>query len=82
MVDALGPEGDEGRGVAAISFGEVPSNLWPEDVRMGKPNTAKQYYPVRREQNLEKWNIPVSRGKENKSLLTIVRGLSMKQLSN
>ena len=27
MVDALGPEGDEGRGVAAISFGEVPSNL-------------------------------------------------------
>jgi len=27
MVDALAFEGDEGRGLAAISFGEVPSNL-------------------------------------------------------
>ena len=23
--------------MAAISFGEVPSNFWSEDVRMGKP---------------------------------------------
>jgi len=27
MVDALAEEGDEGRGVAAIRSGEVPSNL-------------------------------------------------------
>jgi len=27
MVDALGYRGDEGRGVAAISLGEVRSNL-------------------------------------------------------
>jgi len=27
MVDALALKGDEGRGVAAICFGEVPSNL-------------------------------------------------------
>jgi len=27
MVDALASKGDEGRGVAAISFGEVLSNL-------------------------------------------------------
>jgi len=36
-VDALTLRGDEGRGVAAISFGEVLSNLWSEDFRMGKP---------------------------------------------
>jgi len=38
MVDALASNGDEGRGVAAKSFGEVLNNLWSEDVRMGKPN--------------------------------------------
>ncbi len=27
MVDALAQNGDEGRSMAAISFGEVPSNL-------------------------------------------------------
>ena len=37
MVDALTLKGDEGRGLAAISFGEVPSNLRSEDVRMGQP---------------------------------------------
>lgn len=37
MVDALAPKSDEGRGVAAISFGEVCSNLWPGDFRMGEP---------------------------------------------
>ena len=36
MVDALALKGDEGRGVAAIRFGEVPSNLRSEDVRMRK----------------------------------------------
>ena len=38
MVDALTLEGDEGRGVAAISLGEVPSNLRSGDFRMGKPH--------------------------------------------
>ena len=37
MVDALVLRGDERRSMAAISFGEVPSNLWSVDVRMGKP---------------------------------------------
>jgi hypothetical protein len=32
----LARKGDEGRGVAAIRFGEVPSNLRSEDVRMRK----------------------------------------------
>ncbi len=36
-MDALTLRGDEGRGLAAISFGEVPSNFWSEDFRMGKP---------------------------------------------
>src|SRR3989338_7710924 len=34
-------KGDEGRGVAAIRFGEVPSNLRSGDVRMGKPTGKK-----------------------------------------
>ena len=42
MVDALGVGGDEGRGVAAISFGEVLSNLWSGDFRMGKPDCVKR----------------------------------------
>jgi hypothetical protein len=37
MVDALTLKSDEGRSVAAISFGEVPSNLRSGDLRMGKP---------------------------------------------
>jgi len=37
MVDALTQRGDEGRGVAAISLGEVLSNLWSGDFRMGQP---------------------------------------------
>ena len=41
MVDALGYRGDEGRGVPAISFGEVASNLWSGDFRMGKPGSVK-----------------------------------------
>ena len=44
MVDALGYRGDEGRDVTAISPGEVFSNLWSEDFRMGKPSAAKQRY--------------------------------------
>ena len=43
MVDALARKSDEGRGVAAIRFGEVPSNLWSEDVRMGKPHMMNSY---------------------------------------
>ncbi len=38
MVDALTEEGDEGRSLAAIRFGEVPSNLRSGDFRMGKPH--------------------------------------------
>ena len=41
MVDALGLKGDEGRGVAAIRFGEVPSNLQSGDVRMRKLSRKK-----------------------------------------
>ena len=37
MVDALTEKSDEGRGVAAICFGEVLSNLRSGDFRMGKP---------------------------------------------
>ena len=40
MVDALTLKGDEGRGVAAICFGEVLSNLRSGDFRMGKPYQA------------------------------------------
>jgi len=42
MVDALGAGGDEGRGVTAISLGEVFSNLWSGDFRMGKPDAENQ----------------------------------------
>ncbi len=38
MVDALTQHGDEGRGVAAKSLGEVLSNLRSGNVRMGKPH--------------------------------------------
>lgn len=44
MVDALVQCGDEGRGVAAISFGEVPSNLRSGDLRMGKPIVVNLRY--------------------------------------
>jgi len=37
MVDALASNSDEGRSVLAISVGEVASNLWSGDVRMGEP---------------------------------------------
>ena len=37
MVDALTEEGDEGRGLSAICFGEVISNLRSGDFRMGQP---------------------------------------------
>jgi hypothetical protein len=41
MVDALASKSDEGRVMAAISFGEVPINLRSEDVRMGKPHQLR-----------------------------------------
>lgn len=37
-MDALTLKGDEGRGLAAIRFGEVLCNLRSEDFRMGKPH--------------------------------------------
>ena len=46
MVDALVLCGDEGRGVAAIRFGEVPSNLRSEDVRMRKLSVEKSIESV------------------------------------
>ena len=36
-MDALTEEGDEGRGIAAICFGEVRSNLRSGGFRMGQP---------------------------------------------
>ncbi len=41
MVDALALKSDEGRGMAAISFGDVPGNSRSEDFRMGKPLNYK-----------------------------------------
>ncbi len=41
MVDALTLIGDEGRGLAAISFGEVQSNRLTEDLRMRKLHLVK-----------------------------------------
>ena len=43
MVDALTLEDEEGRGVTAISLGEVCSDLRSGDVRMGKPNIVINY---------------------------------------
>ena len=37
---------DEGRSMAAIRFGEVPSNLWSENVRMRKLNWFISYFGV------------------------------------
>ena len=39
-MDALTEEGDEGRGLAAICFGEVLCNLRSGDFRMGQPYRA------------------------------------------
>ena len=43
MVDALTLKGDEGRGIAAIRFGEVLSNLRSGDFRMGQPYMVNPY---------------------------------------
>ena len=54
-MDALTEEGDEGRGLAAISFGEVPCNLRSGDFRMGQPYRVNLDNPlsnVRAEQTL------------------------------
>ena len=42
-MDALAEEGDEGRGKAAISFGEPQAGVTTEDLRMGKPRMANPY---------------------------------------
>jgi len=41
MVNALTSRADEGRGVSAISPGEVTSDLWPGDVRMWQHNVEQ-----------------------------------------
>ena len=45
MVDALVLRGDERRGMAAISFGEVPSNLWSGDLWMRKLLCRNRHRP-------------------------------------
>jgi len=37
--------GEEGRGVTALTLGEVSSNLWSQDFRMGKPRPPKGGWP-------------------------------------
>ncbi len=64
MVNALVSRSDEGRVMAAISFGEVPNNLWPENVRMGKPSCFQQE-SLYEDAYLGKWNISVPRGIES-----------------
>ena len=49
MEDALTEEGDEGRGLAAISVGEMPNNLRSDDFRMGKPPRANHEDVLRTE---------------------------------
>lgn len=49
-MDASGCQGDEGRGVPAICFGEVASNLRSGDSRMGKPVPMKVGSPVFRQE--------------------------------
>jgi len=71
-VDASTPEADEGRGVAAISLGEVPSNLWSGDFRMGKPAPMinRSVPMLHRDGNPGKWNISVREPGEVKHLST------------
>ncbi len=45
-MDVLTLNGDEGRGVAAISFGEVLSDLRSGDFRMGKPHRVNRDDPL------------------------------------
>ena len=66
MVDTLVSRSDEGRDMAAISFGEVPNNLWPGNVRMGKPSCQRQE-SLYEDAHLGKWNISVPRGIESKT---------------
>jgi len=49
MVDALTQNGDERRSMAAISFGEVPSNLRSGNLWMGKPSNISQRWDA--------WNV-------------------------
>ncbi len=44
MGDALTSRSDEGRGMAAISFGELPSKLRSGDFRMGEPTAVNPRY--------------------------------------
>ncbi len=53
MVDALALKGDEGRSVAAIRFGEVPSNLRSGDVRMRKLSRKKRRESVARQMHTQ-----------------------------
>lgn len=70
MVDALDLIGDEGRGVTAISFGEVSSNLWTGDFRMGKPTSDKTLVPcVKREERT--WGSETSQYPEEKKPIGI-----------
>ena len=60
MVDALALNGEEGRGMAAKSHGELSNEHWSVDIRMGKPDRKV----IREEVNAGNWKILVPAGKE------------------
>ena len=57
MVDALTEEGDEGRGLAAIRFGEVLSNLRSGDFRMGQPYRVTLDNSSRNSEESRPWEV-------------------------
>ena len=69
MVDALTEEGDEGRGLAAIRFGEVPSNLRSGDVRMRKLTGKK--FPLSFARKKQTQGSETSQYLEEKRLISI-----------
>ena len=69
MVDALALKGDEGRSVAAIRFGEVPSNLRSGDVRMRKLSRKKRRESVARQMHTQ--GSETSQYLEEKRLISI-----------
>ncbi len=70
-MDALALKGDEGRGVAAISFGEMCSNLRSEDFRMGKPKWSYKPFTLLLKNNKERtWGSETSQYPEEKKTTT------------
>lgn len=71
MVDALGPEGDEGRGVTAISPGKVSPSLRSRDFRMGKPSAVNPQNRRGRSLRGKTWGRETSQYPEEKKLISI-----------